>query len=103
MLISGGTDSDGVWMAITDNGRPIDESAVSAILDTPSLIDAAEERQNRRLDDDTSIVLMMGRMIAPALGGRFWCDTVGSNTRFTLRLPAARAKRTAAPTLTTAR
>ncbi len=103
VLVSGGTDPDGAWLAITDNGRPLDESAVAAILDTPSLIDASDERRNQRLDADTSIALILGRMVAPALGGSFWCDSVGSNTRFTLRLPLAPTKRSAAPKLTTAR
>ncbi len=75
---------------------------MKAILDTPSLIDAAEEHANRRLDDDTSLMLTLGRVIAPALGGSFRCENIGTNTRCTLRLPAARTRRTAAPTLTTA-
>ncbi len=102
VLLSGGQDAQGVWISITDNGRLINPGAVAAILSTPNLIDAAEEHGSRRLDDDTSLVLLLGRMIAPALGGSFAAETVGSNTRFTLRLPPARARKTAAPVLTTA-
>ncbi len=103
VLISGGTDAAGVWIAVTDNGTQINQDAVASILSTPNLIDAAEEHATRRLDNDTSLVLLLGRMIAPALGGTFSADNVGTNTRFTLRLPAAQVRRTAAPTLITAR
>jgi len=93
VLISGGQDSDGVWLSITDNGRSLDPDAVGAILQSPSLIDATDEHLSKRLDPDSSLMLILGRLIAPALGGSFWSDTVGSNTRCTLRLPATRARK----------
>jgi hypothetical protein len=103
VLISGGVDADGVWIALTDNGRQLDQDAVGAILNAPNLIDATDEHLARRLDTDTSLVLIMGRMIAPALGGSFWCDNIGSNTRCTLRLPLAQTRKTAATKLSTSR
>ncbi|MFW2381493.1 MAG: hypothetical protein ACN4GZ_07015 [Acidimicrobiales bacterium] len=103
VLISGGVDANGVWIALTDNGRQLDQDAVRAILHSPSLIDATDEHLARRLDRDTSLVLVLGRMIAPALGGSFWCDTVGSNTRCTLRLPLARVRKSASANLSAVR
>ena len=103
VLISGGLDADGVWLAITDNGEQLDQEAVQAILRSPSLVDATDEHLAKRLDPDTSLVLILGRLIAPALGGSFWSDSVGTNTRCTLRLPNDRIRKTAAPKLTTAR
>ncbi len=103
VLISGGRDSDGVWLSITDNGQRVDPAAVQAILQSPSLIDATDEHLSTRLDSDSSLMLIFGRLIAPALGGSFWSDTVGSNTRCTLRLPAARVRKSAGAKLTTAR
>ncbi len=103
VLISGGLDSDGVWIAITDNGTQLDQESVKAILQSPSLVDATDEHLAKRLDPDTSLVLILGRMIAPALGGSFWSDSVGTNTRCTLRLPSARIRKSAAPKLSTAR
>jgi signal transduction histidine kinase len=102
-LISGGVDADGVWIALTDNGRQLDRDAVRVILHSPNLIDATDEHLARRLDTDTSLALVLGRMIAPALGGSFWCDSVGSNTRFTLRLPLAKTRRSAATRLSASR
>ncbi len=103
VLISGGVDADGVWIALTDNGRQLDRDAVRVILHSPNLIDATDEHLARRLDTDTSLALVLGRMIAPALGGSFWCDSVGSNTRFTLRLPLAKTRRSAATRLSASR
>ncbi|NNE96246.1 MAG: ATP-binding protein [Acidimicrobiales bacterium] len=103
VLVSGGIDSDGVWLSVTDNGRSLDEDAVNAILGSPNLVDATDEHLARRLEPDTSLLLIIGRMIAPALGGSFDCDSVGSNTRCTLRLPHAKTRRTAAPKLVATR
>ncbi len=103
VLISGGVDADGVWIALTDNGRQLDQDAVGAILNSPNLVDATDEHLARRLDADTSLVLILGRMIAPALGGSFWCDNIGSNTRCTLRLPVAKIRKSAATKLSASR
>jgi hypothetical protein len=103
VLISGGVDANGVWIALTDNGRQLDQDAVRAILHSPNLIDATDEHLARRLDADTSLVLVLGRMIAPALGGSFWCDSVGTNTRYTLRLPLATVRKTVATRLSASR
>ena len=85
VLVAGGSDHTDIWIAITDNGTPLDPEAVSAVLDSASLFDSSA----RSLDSDASMVLTVGRLIAPALGGSFWCDSVGANTRFTVRLPMA--------------
>lgn len=104
VLISGGVDANGVWIALTDNGRQLDQDAVRAILHSPNLIDATDEHLARRLDSDTSLALVLGRMIAPALGGSFWCDSVGTNTRCTLRLPmATKVRKSAAAKLSASR